>query len=382
MMPIVASTSMSRRSSLPATPTAIDLFAGAGGLSLGLRRAGFNVAAAVEVDPESANTYQANHPETKALVQDIRSVTAEDIRTIVNGPLDLLAGCAPCQGFCSLTRKYKDRQDPRNDLVLVMADLVKQLAPSLVLMENVPGLLTRGRSVFNRFLAVLKGAGYQASYAVLQMADFGVPQYRRRLVLVAGKGFAVSLPPPTHEKQPEKESTRQEWVTVRTALGKRRAPVTLPVSQRSGGPRAHDWHVVSELQPQTKRRLKAAIPGETWLGWKDSVRPSCHRGGYKGFTNTYGRMSWDSVAPTITGGCITPCKGRFGHPDRRRYTISVREASLLQSFPEDYAFVTESVSSACSQIGNAVPPLFAEAAGRHLTQQLQEHRSPRANKAR
>ena len=142
--------------------------------------------------------------------------------------------------------------------------------------------------------------------------------------------------------------------------------LTLSSASKSGGPQAHNWHVVRNLQPQTKKRLKAAQPGKTWLRTKESVRPKCHRNGYQGFTNVYGRMAWDQVSPTITGGCTTPCKGRFGHPDKRRYTISVREAALLQTFPEKYCFVTDQTDAVCGLIGNAVPPRYAKLAGKQV----------------
>lgn len=143
-------------------------------------------------------------------------------------------------------------------------------------------------------------------------------------------------------------------------------PVTLRRALKSGGPEAHNWHVVRDLQAQTKVRLKAAQPGRTWLKVQESLRPRCHQDGYAGFTNVYGRMEWDQASPTITGGCTTPCKGRFGHPDKRRYTISVREAALLQTFPESYRFVTDQMDAVCDLIGNAVPPLYAKLAGRRL----------------
>jgi DNA (cytosine-5)-methyltransferase 1 len=144
------------------------------------------------------------------------------------------------------------------------------------------------------------------------------------------------------------------------------APVTLKTALGNGGPRSHNWHVVRDLQPQTKERLKAAEPGQTWLKVDESMRPQCHRNGYDGFTNVYGRMAWDEASPTITGGCTTPCKGRFGHPDKRRYTISVREAALFQTFPENYRFVTDQMDAVCDLIGNAVPPLYAKLAAKEV----------------
>jgi DNA (cytosine-5)-methyltransferase 1 len=355
----------------PRTIYAADVFSGCGGLSLGLRRSGMSVRVAVDNEGSVASTYSANLPRTHLITSDIRDVTGSQLlATIPGGRLHVLAGCAPCQGFSSLTRKHK-REDSRNVLVLEMARLAEETHPDVVVMENVPGLALQGRPLLDRFIARLRDQGYYCRWGILQMADFGVPQNRRRLVLTAGNGFVVALPEPTHSRVPRARS--KPWRTLRQALKGFHAPMRLSQTWHRGGPQTMNWHVVRDLKPITRKRLRAAVPGDTWRSFEESLRPKCHRGKYVGFTNVYQRMQWDKLPVTMTAGCTVPAKGRFGHPDRRRTTISVREAATLQTFPRRYRFKSDHIDRVCNMIGNAVPPVFAEILGKRITEALRQH---------
>jgi DNA (cytosine-5)-methyltransferase 1 len=339
---------------------AVDIFSGAGGLTVGLKRAGFKVIAAVEVEPHAFGTYKANHPEVHAYKQDIRTVNGEFLRLLSpTGSVDLLAGCPPCQGFSSLTSKYRKagKRDRRNSLVSEMARMVREIRPRAVMMENVPGLAQKGKRQFNQLLKVLGECGYIVKWDILQVADYGVPQNRRRLVLVGGRGFEIALPEATHARNGSEK--KKQWNTLKSVIWDMRAPVTLEEAWDRGGPAQFNWHVVRNISEKNRRRLKQAKPGQGWTKIPKRLRPKCHESKDAGFSNVYGRMSWDQVPPTITGGCTTPSKGRFGHPDGSR-TISVREAALIQTFPVDYHFETPHMEYACDMVGNALPCDFAE----------------------
>ena len=332
-------------------------------MSLGLRRAGFKVVAAVEINKEIAKTYEANNPDTNLVIEDIRNVTGSRLlEGIDQGSVDLVAGCPPCQGFSSLTSKYK-RKDPRNDLVLEMGRMVKELRPNMVMMENVPGLADRGKLVLNKFIKELELMGYIVTWDVLQLANYGVPQSRRRLVLLAGKGFEIPLPQPSHSRKGDRKKNLKKWLTLRDAIKGMKKPIALSSARSSGGPRKYNWHVVSDLSEVSKERYRVTKPGTSRYSLPADLRPRCHANEERGFSNVYGRMSWAQVPPTITGGCTTPCKGRFGHPNQLR-TISVREAAMIQTFPKSYKFETDYLITACEIVGNALPPKFAEKAAR------------------
>lgn len=353
-------------------PTAIDLFCGAGGLTLGLKRAGFRVVAGVELYPEIAKTYKVNHRSTKLLIKDVREVTGRELFELTGlKELDLLAGCPPCQGFSKLTDKWH-RKDPRNDLVLEMSRLVGEMRPQMVMMENVAGLATRGKPTLDEFVQRLESLDYLVNHGVLQLADYGVPQSRRRLVLLAGKGFDIPMLKRTHSPQGDPKTRLKPWLTLRNVLKDIGEPVTLEKAIEGGGPQKFNWHVVRDLTNTSIRRYEVTKPGTSRYSLPKELRPKCHRYSNKGFPNVYGRLNWDQVPPTITGGCTTPAKGRFGHPDQLR-TISVREAASIQSFPKHFKFDTEYMDTACDLVGNALPPKFAQKVAKACLKPLCTH---------
>lgn len=354
-------------------PTAIDLFCGAGGLTLGLERAGFEVIAGIELYPEIAKTYKANHPRTKLLIKDVRDVTGKEIFKLTGKrKIDLLSGCPPCQGFSQLTEKYK-RFDSRNDLVLEMARLIDEIKPKMVMMENVPGIITKGKAILDEFVSRLRRSGYFISMDVLQMADYGVPQSRRRFVLLAGKRFSIPLPQPTHCAKGKEKKKLKPWTTLAEVIRDMAEPVSLSFALKEGGPGKFNWHVVRDLKEINIKRLQAIKEGDNRLALPRHLRPKCHERDDSGFRNVYGRMSWQQVSPTITSGCTTPCMGRFGHPDKPR-TISIREAALIQTFPMNYGFKTEFMETACDLVGNALPYRFARVLAKFCIKAMENHK--------
>lgn len=301
-------------------PIALDIFSGCGGLSEGLRQAGFRVAGAVEIDATAAAVYRLNHKETPLWERDITRVRASEILDellLSPGELDLIAGCPPCQGFSTLRTLNGGREieDARNDLIYQFLRLVKQLQPKTVMMENVPGLAKDKR--FHIFVGTLERLGYKVNWNILDAADYAVPQRRRRLILLASRLGKIGF---------SKKSRKN--VSVRDAIESLPSPGSSPDL----------LHNLPERRSEHVRSLIANIPknGGSRKDLAPEYQLACHQN-CNGFKDVYGRMAWDHVAPTITTGCFNPSKGRFLHPDENR-NITMREAALLQTFPRRYRF--------------------------------------------
>ena len=334
---------------------AFDFFCGAGGLTRGLRDAGIEVVAGIDNDDRCRSTYQYNNPQTAFLHSDIKAIDRNSLPLKgLSGRREevLFAGCAPCQPFSQHRKGSRKGRDAT--LLKEFGRLVEDVLPDYVLIENVPGIArVPGFSTFRRFLQMLNTHGYQYSYDVLDAKSYGVPQNRRRLVLLANRDRKPSLPDPTHGGQFHPVRTVREAIAHLPAIGPgERHPEIFN-------------HVAASMTALNRERLhKTPHNGGDRRSWPEHLRLNCHIGHDKGHTDVYGRMSWDSPAPALTGRCHSISNGRYGHPKQDR-AISLREAAALQSFPDDYRFFGSSKAIAM-QIGNAVPVRLAEQLGRHI----------------
>lgn len=338
--------------------SAVDLFSGCGGLTLGLKQAGFRVLGAVDNDDLSMETYKANHAEVKTWQLDIRKLAASKVMRRLRlrpGQLDLLASCPPCQGFSTMRTLNGSRHtlDAQNDLVFDFLRFIRVFRPKSVMLENVPGLAKDRR--ISHFKRGLWRLGYRYKCGVLNAADYGVPQRRRRMIVVASRAFKPSFAEPSTFRR-----------TVRDAI----ANLPRPNASRDPlhcGNANRTPRIVAMI-----RRIPRNGGSRNALGRRKQLE--CHRK-CDGFRDVYGRMAWDEVAPTVTSGCINPSKGRFLHPFQNR-AITLREAALLQSFPKRYRIsLRRGRYPAAALIGNALPPEFVR---RHAVRLLKSLGSPRA----
>lgn len=330
------------------TFTAIDLFSGCGGLTEGLKQAGYQVLAAIELDPKAAETYQLNHPEPLSISADIRKICPLETMTklgLEKGELYLLAGCPPCQGFSTLrTRNGKTSRDKRNALIDEFLRFAKEMLPKYVMLENVPGLEKHHR--FKLFITALKKLGYSVQHKNLDVSNYNVPQRRKRLILLASRIGNVNFA--------NEEKTK---VTVRKAFQRIK---NFQLSK-------DDIHYIPERRSERVQEIIRYTPknGGSRKDLPEHLKLKCHAS-FDGFNDVYGRMKWDDISPTITSGCHNPSKGRFLHPEENR-AITLREAAILQGFPCDYRFKrAHGKESLGLMIGNALPPPFIRAHAEEL----------------
>ena len=350
----------------------IDLFCGVGGLTKGLELAGLNVVAGLDFNETCKYAYEANN-NSVFLHRDITTVNGDELEELFpNGHIRVLVGCAPCQPFSKLTKRYRKEEKDKgregdcwqNDnkwkLLYSFASLIKDTLPDVISMENVPEL--RNETVFLDFVKTLIGLEYQVNYQVVYCPNYGVPQNRRRLVLLASRLGKIDLIHPTH--------TEENYRTVQDAIGH-----LLPIE--GGQSNVQDpLHNAAKLSKTNIKRIQQSVQGGTWRDWDDKLKLKCHKKkSGRTYSSIYGRMCWNKPSPTITTQFYGYGNGRFGHPEQNR-ALSMREGALLQSFPHDYAFYDNNSELSRKEvgihIGNAVPVDLGRAIGVSIVDHLRE----------
>ncbi len=346
----------------------IDLFCGCGGVSLGFRLAGCKIVGAVDIDPSACETYERNLG-LKPLQGDLRTINGPRILKefgLKKGDVDIVVGCPPCQSFSSLRRTTKGNQsDSRDDLIMTFAERITEIQPRIVVFENVSGIARgRGRTFLEAFFLRMKKLHYEGVSGVVDAADYGVPQFRKRLIALLTRkndesADKLSLPKQTHaDPRIAEDEGLHPWLTVKDAIG------DLPPLESGEATAYPPNHVASKHSPKVLKIIRniprdggsrSSLPKKLWL--------PCHKN-LDGAENVYGRMSWSKPGPTITTRCTTPSCGRFIHPEQDR-AITPREAARLQSFPDCFTFYG-AFKDVTKHIGNAMPVDLTRAMGNQL----------------
>lgn len=331
---------------------AIDFFCGVGGLTRGLLDSGITVLAGVDTNERLREAYEYNNSPSQFICSDIREINIEQLQSqlgIKAGDTVLYAACTPCQPFSTLN-KLKG-EDERKYLLLAFAEIVRKCPPDFILVENVPGLNNAyGKMVYEKFIAIMSEVGFtdqNIDSALLDANNYGVPQTRKRFILIASKHGTIKLPKPTEGPKP----------VVRDYLK------NYPSLNDGEESTAYHNHISRKLQPH-HRRIVQAIPknGGSRQDIEDiSILLDCHKKNPKAHKDVFGRMSWEKPAPTLTCRCADVYCGRFVHPEQDR-GLSLREAATLQTFPDHYLFFG-TFQQIARQIGNAVPVKLAEKLG-------------------
>lgn len=337
----------------------MDLFCGAGGLTHGLIEAGVRVVVGVDLDDACRHPYEANNGSGFRAI-DVTNLGASELKSwFGDATVRVLAGCAPCQPFSSYSQRYETVGTKRWGLLHQFARLVREVRPDIVTMENVPTVTKH--SVFDDFIAMLKVQGYEVWFKVIDCADYGLPQRRRRTVLLASLHGAIKL----------REPLASEFKTVEDALK------GLPVLRHGGSDENDPMHTASRLSELNYERIKVSKPGGSWRDWPKHLIAECHRKKTgKTYPGVYGRMRWDEPAPTLTTQFYGFGNGRFGHPSQAR-ALSLREGAILQGFPQDYSFVPKGepihFKLLGRLIGNAVPVDLGRVIGESIIEHVKQH---------
>lgn len=340
---------------------AVDLFCGAGGLTRGLEKSGIRVKLGIDIDPACEYPYVANN-DAQFMLKSVEHVEASELNDAFSGAeFKLLAGCAPCQTFSTYNQKA-DSSDKRWWLLRQFSRLMSETEPELVTIENVPGLV--GQGIFKEFLKDLEGRKYKIDSQIVNCAEYGLPQQRSRLVLIASRLGPIRLLEP-------KEFRRKPKSVFEAIAG-------LPLLEAGEIDPKDPMHQCSVLSDKNYQRILASKPGGTWRDWPKELVADCHKKkSGKTYPSVYGRMKWDEPAPTITTQFFGFGNGRFGHPEQNR-AISLREGAILQSFPKKYKFTAPGEPISKKQlgrlIGNAVPVKLGELIGKSILKHIKDHK--------
>lgn len=339
----------------------VDLFCGVGGLTHGLIKSGITIRAGIDLDTSCKYAYEVNN-NAKFIGANISKVTGQEIKNYwKEGEIKILVGCAPCQPFSTHSNKVKDKEQGNKwNLLNEFIRLVVETTPDIISMENVTNL--SNKQVFKDFVSHLETLEYQVKYKNVYCPDYGIPQKRRRLVLLASRLGSIDLIPATHKKN--------NYKTVREAIGHLEA---IENGERS---KKDKLHFTTKLTDINLKRIKASVPNGTWEDWDKNLWLECHKKETgKTYKAVYGRMSWDEPSPTITTQFYNYGTGRFGHPEQDR-ALTIREASILQSFPAEYKFVEKGkeplLTRIGTHIGNAVPVDLGFAIGKSIIKHITE----------
>lgn len=334
----------------------IDLFCGAGGLTHGLQRAGLSVVAGFDLEEDCKIPYEKNNT-SKFIAKDVTDVTKSELLDLYgDSKYRVLAGCAPCQPFSKYTQGKDKSNDRKWPLLYEFERLITEISPEIVTMENVPEVTKH--KVYDDFFNALISMGYHVWAQKVECIDYGIPQSRVRHVLLASKLGDISL----------KGRTVTKAKTVQETIGH------MPKLNDGEANSIDPLHRSSKLSVLNKKRIIHSKPGGTWKDWPEELIAPCHlKKSGRGYGSVYGRMSWEKPSPTITTLCHGFGNGRFGHPQQDR-AISLREAALLQTFPENYIFFDNetkiSTTSIGKMIGNAVPVRLGEVIGESIISHL------------
>lgn len=336
---------------------AIDFFCSGGGMSFGLQQAGIKVLAGIDFDPECRLTYEANIKGAKYFLEDVGKLKEEYLEKELgikkNDDSLVLVGCSPCQ-YWTIIRTNKSKSKKSKNLLHEFHRFIKYYNPGYVVVENVPGILSKHKeSGLDKFIKELETQGYAVSYDVVNLNNYGVPETRKRFSLIANRVNKKKIFPKPKNIKP----VVSDFIGEKNGFAKILAGHKDPSSF---------LHSVAGLSEKNVKRLKLTPKNggtrKSWANTELQIDAYKKVGGNISFNDTYGRMSWDKPAPTITTKFFSLSNGRFGHPDENR-AISLREGATLQTFPKKYKFIGKSISSIARMIGNAVPPLYAKQIG-------------------